>query len=173
MGSCGYHLRGTGELELSHSKVFLMSQTPYNELEKKLKINFISAGALMVDDLNGADVQVRLLSLNFEQLGASRDRTGRANEVVLRADLKYQLILSRDIQLKRELKDSASVAKVNEKDIQVLSDFPLKTLRVSRSFYQNYTNPVGEKNQLKDTHDEIYSELALLLSRQIEVIMSR
>ncbi len=170
---CGFHLRGTGDFELNESLVQVVSETPYNELERKLKQQLLLSGAKMTTSLSAADLQIRLIHLEFHQTGASRDETGRANEIILRAELDYQLISLKNSVIKtNEDTGSASKQQINSPGVARLEEVAVKKLRVSRSFYQNYQNPVGERNQLKDTQDEIYSEMVILLTRQLQTIAS-
>jgi len=162
LSACGFKLRGVDSANLEHQLVFLESETPFGELESQLKRNLKNSGAKLTTDFQLANFQLKLVELDMTSQGASRDATGRANEIILRAKLTYQLAINHPVN-----KPAAPslVSRDNENRVQ---ESPLKTIKVSRSFYQNYRNPVSEQTLRKQTQREIIDEVVRRLTMQMQ-----
>jgi LPS-assembly lipoprotein len=147
--ACGFQLRGTGQSKLAGQLVFISSEIPMGALEKNLKRDLQVAGAQLTESSTEAALQVSLGELQFETQGVSRDATGRANEVILRAKMAVTF--------------QKSVAQTSP-DTWVDN----RQLKASRSYYQDYRNPISEQNLQKEAREQIVNELSSRLVRQIE-----
>ena len=148
VSACGFQLRGNDGFHLTDQKILLISETPFSEFDQRLSRDIKAAKAVVVNDEQQADFILTIVGLEIIEQGVSRDATGRANEVVLRAELEYRL------------NSSPSVA-VNELSEQ------LRTLKASRSYYQDFRSPVSDRNLRKDTRENLYVELSRRLLVQI------
>lgn len=155
--ACGFQLRGTDALaDLNAKLIFLDSETPYGELESELKRQLKLSGAQLVSDSQPAKIQLKLNELDISSQGASRDATGRANEIILRAKLSYWLSFN----------DATKPIQTSyESDTQ---DHSMKSIKVTRSYYQNYRNPVSEQTLRKQTRQEIIAEIVRRLTLQLQ-----
>lgn len=158
VSACGFQLRGTGVNSLKNHKISIVSESPYGEIERALKRSLRTSGAELISN-SGKDLQensqaaadeifVVIQNVDIQQLGASRDATGRANEVILLAVLDYQIS-------QQQNKDAIEA---KEKSGQ---------LKVRRSYFQDYLNPVSEQTLRHDTQKQIFEELAARLANQI------
>ena len=149
ISACGFQLRGTDGANLTNQNVYIVSQTPFGDLEKSLKRDLKVAGAGLVTDGISATIHLNLVQLDFQTQGTARDDTGRANEILLRGTLEYQLVKSEEISAEN-------------------ADGRIRQIRVSRSYYRDYRNPIAEKNLRQQARQEIVDELAQRLARQLE-----
>lgn len=142
VSACGFQLRGTGLKSLNQQKISIISETPFGEVERSLKRNLKASGANLTS-VTESEFHIAIQRIDIQQLGASRDATGRANEIILLATLEYELSQSKtERQKKGELK-------------------------VRRSYFQDYRNPVSEQTLRTDTRQQIFEELATRLSNQV------
>lgn len=161
VSACGFQLRGTGVKSLKNHKISIVSESPYGEIERALKRSLRTSGANLIspsgEDLQGSlqnsqvaanEIFVVIQKVDIQQLGVSRDATGRANEVVLLAVLDYQISQQQNTD-KIEAKEKSG------------------QLKVRRSYFQDYLNPVSEQTLRYDTRQQIFEELAARLANQI------
>ncbi|MGX5200802.1 hypothetical protein [Aliikangiella sp. IMCC44632] len=145
----------------------LISATPFGEFEKTLKADLLSLGSQVVDsnqpklsrtqttelsretELSRDRLQLQLLPIQFVQQGVSRDATGRANEIQVTASLEYRVS-----QIKNGMQSEPLVKKITLK----------------KGYYQDFRNPIGHQNQLRQTKSEIYRELSQKLLRQLSLM---
>ncbi|MGX5172891.1 hypothetical protein ACUR5C_02535 [Aliikangiella sp. IMCC44653] len=139
----------------------LISATPFGEFEKMLKADLLSLGSQVVDsnqpklsrtqttELSRDRLQLQLLPIQFVQQGVSRDATGRANEIQVTASLEYRVS-----QIKNGMQSEPLVKKITLK----------------KGYYQDFRNPIGHQNQLRQTKSEIYRELSQKLLRQLSLM---
>ncbi|WP_342778762.1 LPS assembly lipoprotein LptE [Aliikangiella marina] len=159
LSACGFKLRGVNSIQLSQKAIYIESESPYGLLENSLKRAFESSGANLTNSLDEAEVLLKLHALEFTTQGTSRDATGRANEIILRANLAYEL---RTDLSRNEIPGNQFSA--DEAEVQAK---PLSTMKVARSFYQNYRNPVSEQTLRKQTEQEVIEELVRRLTLQV------
>lgn len=145
ISACGFHLRGTQQSDLKGVAIHVQSENSFGEFEKALSRQLKASEALIAENIESADLVINLGKLNFQTQGASRDSTGRANQIILSGIIFYQM---------------------TKTSIKNLDDVKTKELKVSRSYYQDYRNPISEQSLKQQTRLEIIEALAMRLTRQ-------
>ena len=114
LSACGFQLRGTQTANLSQKTILIESESPFGQVEKALKQQLQQSGAKLVAIDESPQLHLKLLKFEINSQGASRDATGRANEVILRARLEYQLMTAEELhsfqkELEQGEEDSAEL----------------------------------------------------------------
>ncbi|WP_444996912.1 LPS-assembly lipoprotein LptE [Aliikangiella sp. IMCC44359] len=157
ISACGFQLRGTGQALLINQSVVVISKTPFGEFEKTLRQTISESGGVISSEPTSSSFNVKLVKLDIEEQGVSRDSSGRASEIILRATLHYQLFRESDLPAKNKATLS-SQASFNE----------VRNIKTSQSYFQDYRNPISSHNQLKETQKAIYQILSRRLVQQIK-----
>lgn len=90
VSACGYHLRGSEYSAENLKKIYLQGAS--SQLQQDFKKAFRFSVNNLVDDINQAEVVVKIIRENMDKQALSLGSTGRANEFELSYDLQFILL---------------------------------------------------------------------------------
>lgn len=149
--ACGFQLRGAGT-ELDGAKVWLLSKTPNSNFERTLKQRLASQGAQLVEAAEYSEMQLAVIGYDTEKRTVARDSFGRASELELIFNLKYQLL-------------TPSMVTEGEPETQTLSS--------RREYAYQRTLESGQVNEqqrlIDDMHQDVINRLLLQMATTLHL----
>ncbi|MET1256811.1 hypothetical protein [Aliikangiella maris] len=166
--ACGFQLRGVASqsqvmaVAQSPVQIELLSESPYGEFEKVVRQSLSKAGFIIQSAetaSSATSIQLELAQIKMTEQGGIRDSFGRASEMILRAQLDYRLLHETDLEPQQNL----SAEQQQLVDAQQI----VRQLSASESYYQDYRNPINQRNQRLETEKIIHQKLARRLLDQL------
>ena len=131
LSACGYHLRGSIDLPEGLKRIYLSGAS--SQLTAGMKKTLKFSGGKLVENAQQAGVVVQIVKETMETRVLSLSATGRANEYEIIYTLKFNLLDAKQ---------------------QLISE--LRTLEISRDYFNNQEQVLAKNNEAQIIRDEIY-----------------
>ena len=143
--ACGFHPRGAARLPAAMAATSIEGLPTYDPLRQRIRWRLEAAGVRVVEDPDTATARLQILSRNFLKRPLTVSQRGQVTEYELVRSLRFRVVDGDDRTL-----------------------VPEETLRITRSYLFDRTNPLGTSSEEAAIAEAMERDLVSLLLRRLE-----